>query len=105
MKKLVLTIVTAGLMSGVSFAQDKPGRIGQREENQQDRIAQGVANGTLSPRETANLENKEANLNNEVRQDRKANGGNLTNKEKRQVNRQQNRLSKQIYNAKHDGAH
>ena len=40
------------------------------------------------------LENKQANLNKEIRTDRKAKGGNLTNKEKAQVNRQQNRLSK-----------
>ena len=38
-----------------------------------------------------------------MRQDRKANGGNLTNKEKAQVNRQQNKVSKEIYNQKHDG--
>ena len=60
--------------------------------------------GTLSPRDTAHLENQEANLNKEIRKDRKQNGGNLTNKQKAQVNRQQNRLSKEIYRAKHDGA-
>ncbi len=37
--------------------------IQQRKENQQDRIANGVANGSLTPHETANLENKEAALN------------------------------------------
>ena len=42
-------------------------------------------------------------MNKEIRTDRKENGGHLTGKEKAQVNRQQNRLTKQIYSAKHDG--
>jgi hypothetical protein len=64
-----------------------------------------VKSGSLTPRETSNLEHKEAGLNREIRTDRKANGGNLTNKEKAQVNRQQNHLSKNIYRDKHNAAH
>jgi hypothetical protein len=100
MKKIVLTIAAAGMLLN---AQE--GRIKERKENQQDRIANGVANGSLTPKETAHLENKEAKLNKEIQHDRKVNGGNLTNKEKAQVNRQQNRLSKEIYKQKHDGQH
>ncbi|HME05832.1 MAG TPA: hypothetical protein VKG25_02235 [Bryobacteraceae bacterium] len=100
MKKPILTMMTAGLLlQGLSYADE---RIAQRKENQQDRIAQGVKSGSLSPRETANLEHKEANLNKEIRSDRRANGGNLTNNEKAQVNRQQNRLSRNIYRDKHN---
>ena len=105
MKNMFLTIIAAGLAlsaTGTAFAQ---GRVQQRQENQQDRIANGVKNGSLTPKETAHLENKEAKLNQEIRTDRKANGGNLTNNEKRQINRQQNRLSKDIYVQKHDGQH
>lgn len=43
-------------------------------------------------------------MNKEIRSDRKANGGNLTNNEKKQVNQQQNKLSKDIYRDKHNGA-
>jgi len=100
MKKTMLTVMTAGLfLSGLSYADEL---IHQRKENQQDRIAQGVKSGSLTPQETANLEHKEANLNKEIRNDRKANGGNLTNNQKAQVNRQQNRLSKNIYKDKHN---
>jgi hypothetical protein len=101
MKRIVLTLTIGAMLAGSMFAQD---RIQDRKENQQDRIANGVKNGSLTPRETANLENKEARLNQEIRHDRKQNGGNLTNKQKAQVNRQQNRLSKNIYRDKHDGA-
>jgi hypothetical protein len=80
----------------------KPGEVAQRKENQQDRIANGVKSGQLTAGETANLETKEAAINGETRADRAANGGKLTATEKQQVNQQQNQLSKQIYNDKHN---
>jgi hypothetical protein len=80
----------------------KPGEVAQRKENQQDRIANGVKSGQLTAGETANLETKEAAINGETRADRAANGGKLTSTEKQQVNQQQNQLSKQIYNDKHN---
>jgi predicted transglutaminase-like cysteine proteinase len=76
--------------------------IAQRKENQQDRIANGVKSGQLTPGETANLEKKEAAINKETRADRAANGGKLTSAEKAQVNQQQNQVSKQIYADKHN---
>ena len=78
------------------------GTVGQRRENQQDRIAQGIENKSLTAGETAKLEGKEAKLNKEIAADRAANGGKLTPAEKQQVNHQQNALSKQIYKQKHD---
>src|SRR6266852_1771757 len=102
----------AMLMAGtVAFAQDssstsadpKPKtEVGQRKENQQDRIAQGVKSGQLTAGETANLETKEAAINGETKADRAANGGKLTGAEKKQINGQQNQVSKQIYKDKHN---
>jgi hypothetical protein len=82
-------------------AKPKP-TIAQRKENQQDRIAQGVKSGQLTAGETANLETKEAAINGETKADRAANGGKLTSAEKKQINGQQNQLSKQIYKDKHN---
>ena len=76
--------------------------VEQRKENQQDRIANGVKSGQLTAGETAKLEKKEAAINKETAKDRAANGGKLTGAEKKQVNRQQNQLSKQIYADKHN---
>ena len=102
MKRFILALMTGGLLTNTAgFSQEKEG-IHQRKENQQARIGEGVENGSLTPKETANLEHKETKLNREIQHDRNVNGGNLTNKEKRQVNRQQNQLSKQIYNKKHN---
>ena len=107
MKKALFGIVIASATFLPVYAQDqvapqKPGRVQARRENQQDRIGQGVASGQLTARETANLEHKEAKLNREIRNDRKANGGTLTTQERRQVNRQQNGLSRNIYRDKHN---
>ena len=79
--------------------------VGKRAENQQDRIAQGIKSGQLTAGEAAHLENNEAKINKEVRNDRTANGGKLTPQERAQVNRQQNRTSRQIYRDKHNGRH
>jgi hypothetical protein len=78
--------------------------VNGRRFNQQGRIANGISSGQLTPRETKNLENREAGLNHEIRSDRTANGGTLTPQERRQVNGQQNNLSHSIYNDKHNAA-
>jgi len=79
--------------------------VGQRQRNQQERIAQGVKSGQLNPRETARLEGREAAIHKEVHNDRVANGGKLTPAEKAKVNRQENRTSRAIYRQKHDAQH
>jgi hypothetical protein len=74
-------------------------QVNPRRENQQDRIAQGVSSGQLTAGETANLEKKEAAINQEVHFDRTLNGGKLTSAERKQVNQQQNQMSRKIYKA------
>jgi len=83
-------------------AQKPDPTVAQRKENQQDRIANGVKSGQLTAGETANLESKEAAINGETKADRAANGGKLTGTEKQQINKQQNQMSKQIYQDKHN---
>jgi len=97
MKKLIGCSLLALALAGTSFAQ-----VNARRERQQDRIAQGVRSGSLTPRETARLEHQEARINHEVRRDRRANGGHLTPGERAHVNRQLNRESARIYRKKHN---
>lgn len=85
-----------------STQHNGPGEIGQREENQQDRIAQGVKDGQLRPGETAKLENQQQGIHREVAADRQANGGKLTGADRRAINQSQNRASRNIYNKKHN---
>jgi hypothetical protein len=79
-------------------------KVGVRAENQQDRVANGVRSGQMTAGETKNVENREANINHEVKDDREANGGKLTPDEKAHVNQQQNNVSKSIYDDKHNAA-
>ena len=89
-------------VSTLALAQDK---VDDRMENQQRRIGEGVQNGSLTPRETAHVENQEAHLQNRVNAERAANGGHLTAAERAQVNHRQNQLSHEIYNKKHNARH
>jgi hypothetical protein len=98
--RIFLTILTGAMLLSTARADET---IHDRKVNQQQRIAKGVQNGSMTARETAHVEHQEAGLNREIRHDRKVNGGNLTNNEKAQVNRQQNHLSREIYRDKHNG--
>ena len=79
-------------------------RVGERANNQQQRVAQGVRSGQMTAHETGNVENREASINHQVATDRAANGGKLTGQEKQQVNQRQNNVSKSIYQDKHNAA-
>ena len=82
--------------------QQKPTTIQQRDKNQQGRIANGIKSGELTPNEASHLEGQEKKLNNEVKDMREDNGGKLTAADKTKVTNQENHLSRQIYNQKHD---
>jgi hypothetical protein len=103
---LPLAVLLAGAVSSTAVLAQSPTSsdpsIAQRKENQQDRIANGIKSGQLTAGETSNLETKEAAINGETRADRAANGGKLTSAEKTQINNQQNHLSNQIYQDKHN---
>jgi len=76
--------------------------VGQRRDNQQQRIANGIRSGQMSPSESAKTEQHEQNINHQIAADRQANGGKLTPAEKKNINKKQNSASKQIYNDKHN---
>ena len=50
--------------------------------------------------ETAHVEKQEQHINQQVKSDREANGGKLTPSEKKQVNKEQNKTSKEIHKDK-----
>jgi hypothetical protein len=85
-----------------SATNPPPGSILQRKDNQQDRIANGIDSDQLTTVETKNLEGKEAALNGEEHAMRSADGGHLTAGDRATLTRQQNRLSNQIYQDKHN---
>jgi hypothetical protein len=78
--------------------------IQQRKDNQQQRIGNGMENGSLTAGESSHLENQEKNLNKEEHIMRSEDGGKLTTADKAALNGQQNHLSKEIYQDKHNAA-
>ena len=107
---LIFLTIAAGTMFANTVADNSPtpapvkksATIEKRKDNQQKRIAKGVASGSLTAKETAKLENKEVKLNQTIAQERTANGGKLTAAQKRQVAHRQNAISKDIAKEKHD---
>ncbi len=85
-----------------SSTPSNPPTINQRKENQQDRIANGVQSGQLTAGETKNLETKEAGINKEEAGMRAEDDGHLTSADRSLLNKQQNGLSNQIYQDKHN---
>src|SRR5262245_20086724 len=77
--------------------------IARRTARQEGRIANGVATGSLSPREAGRLQRQENALQQQEQAMRAANGGHLTPGERRLVTREQNGLSRRIWRQKHDG--
>ena len=114
MTKSLLVLATGGLMLvGTAAAQPQAGpgqvdpghpRVNQvngRETNQQNRIANGVKNGSLTPKQTSNIEKRESHIQNSEKRDMAAHNGHLTKAEQKNLNQRQNKVSKTIYKDKH----
>ena len=76
-------------------------QVNHREQNQQNRIANGIKNDKLTPGQAANLEKGQKRLENNEKRDMAANNGHLTKADQHQLNREANHQSKKIYNDKH----
>lgn len=104
-KHLVLAVSLVVLPATAAMAQTTKAErhhINARKENQQDRIAQGVKSGQLTPGETARLEKQEAGINKEEAGMRAQDNGHLTAQDRRTLAHQQNVESKRIYRDKHN---
>jgi hypothetical protein len=92
--------------SGAGAGQVDPGhprvnQINQREQNQQNRIANGIKNDKLTPGQAANLEKGQQRLQNNEKRDMAKDNGHLTKQDQRQLNKEANRQSAKIYKDKH----
>jgi exonuclease VII large subunit len=93
---LATMFLGAGLLAATPA---EAGRIRVRAERQQARIAQGVRSGSLTAREIARIEAREAALARDVRILRR---DGLSPRERARIERRQDRLSRDIYRQKHD---
>lgn len=74
----------------------------QRNSNQQQRIAGGIANGSLTNREAGRLERGQARATR--RQAQVARNGRISQHQQQHLQQAQNRQSQHIYNARHNAA-
>ena len=94
-----LAIALTTLVPSVVAAQT----IHERELLQQQRIAKGLENGSLTAAEAARLEKREAALVTDLRTERKIHDGKLTPAAREYADKKLDTLSKQIRTAKHNG--
>jgi hypothetical protein len=83
----------------------KPNAVDNREANQQQRTTNGLRSGQTTANEAGRANANQSRVDQQVHNDRTANGGALNQQQKQQVNREQNHDSKQIQNQKHNAAH
>ena len=97
------TSTTSGAGPGVyDPGHPRVNQVNTREQNQQNRIANGVKSGQLTPGETARLEKKENRIAKQEQRDMAKHNGHLTKAEQNKLNREQNKVSKDIYRDKHN---
>ena len=100
MRRALLAATVLAALSSVAAAQTATPGIDQRQDNQQKRIAAGVASGQLTPRETIRLERGQQHIQN--MENRAKSDGVVTNAERARINAAQNVQSRRIYREKHD---
>jgi len=104
---IVGLVIGAAMASGSVFAQtDVPNHprvneVNNRLENQQDRIQNGLKNGTMTQQQAARDEAHDANIARRESVDEAKHNGHLTKQEQRNLNRAENHNSKRIYKQKH----
>jgi hypothetical protein len=104
MFKKIATLTAALLIAGTAFvpvaSADSTPRADQRQENQSQRIRQGVASGELTARETKRLVKGQRHVN-RLERGAKADGD-VTAAERLRIEKSQDRQSRRIYRQKHD---
>ncbi|MGA2961949.1 MAG: hypothetical protein ABSD96_09760 [Candidatus Korobacteraceae bacterium] len=118
-KNTLLTLALGGLLVGSAVAQTTsssttsgagPGvydpnhprvnQVNSREQNQQDRIANGIKSDKLSPGQTAKLEKQENHIAKQEKKDMAKHNGHLTKGEQVKLNKDLNHTSREIHRDK-----
>ena len=103
-RTLLVTALIAGAALGSSFAasaQTNAATTTQRDVNQEQRIENGLQNGTITTRENAELQRDEAHVDKLQAKDLK--NGSLSPAEKAQLTAAQNKASRDIHTATTNG--
>jgi hypothetical protein len=103
---LLAGLYSATLGSSLTMAQTVPdhprvNEVNQRLDNQQARINQGLANGTMTGKQAARDEAHDANIAKRESVDEAKHNGHLTKGEQQRLNKSENKNSRRIYRQKH----
>src|SRR5262249_50844889 len=101
MKATIIAGAVAGLFSLAAVAQTTGSEV-QRDVNQQQRIEQGLKNGSLTTKEAAKLEQGESRI--DKMESNAEKNGNLSPAEKARIQRAQNQESRQINKLENNAA-
>ena len=102
--KIIKTLAVLSLvLPALAFAQANTPRVDQRQANQEQRIDQGVASGSLTQREASRLDRGQQHVNN--MENRAKSDGVVTRGERARLHNAQDRQSARIYRQKHDRQH
>lgn len=102
--RVSLAVLVAGVLGVAGLSQADAGtrdpRVNARQQNQHQRVKQGVQSGELTRRETGALAHEQR----DIRQLERAykSDGTLTRSERVDLHQEQNQASRHIYNQKHD---
>jgi hypothetical protein len=88
------------------WKQDHPRRaeVNKRLNNQNKRVDNGLAQGKLTPGQAEKIQGQDARIRQQERQDASQNGGHITKAEQRQLNKEENGVSREINRDEHGNA-
>jgi hypothetical protein len=100
---LGMVLSTAASASAAAWDKTHPRRaeVNHRLATQNARIHEGVEDGKITPQEAAKLHAEGRAVRKEERIDAAAHGGHITKAEQRDLNQDENQVSRDIYNAAH----
>jgi hypothetical protein len=103
MKTIKTVAFLAVALPALAFAQANTPRVDQRQANQEQRIDQGVASGSLTQREANRLERGQQHVDN--MENRAKADGVVTRGERARLHQAQDVQSARIHRQKHDRQH
>ena len=99
MHRVIAAVVGMGMMAGAAQAQT----VDQRHYNQQQRVDQGLRNGSMTLREARGVERQQRSIDRQEARMRYRNGGRLNGYDRAVLQHREDRASRHIYRAKHNG--
>jgi hypothetical protein len=97
--RIIAALLTIGTVAGAASAQT----VDQRHAYQQHRIDRGLRNGSLTPYEAHRVEYQQRSIDRQEARMRYRNGGRLNGYDRAVLQHREDRASRHIYDAKHNG--